>query len=151
MEGNPLPLKVPWVGYLLSCLKCSKVFATGKAVEDHMTEHGNNNDTQIEYENPMKQKICRYFRNGFCVKGDECAVKHSDVSEHQVPPCRRGQHCFFKAQNRCKFFHPLNEAQNTQQTQIKLCRFQERCWDMSSCLFSHNPHVSKGKLELKHK
>ena len=89
-----------------------------------MKEHGNESvSTTPGFENPRKEKMCRYFRNGFCLKGIQCAFKHSNVEKHQVPTCKRGQYCLYNDQNRCKFFHPVVGSTNSQQTQKRECRY----------------------------
>ena len=50
----------------IACVKCSKVFATGRDVEDQMVEHSTENEYNIEFKNPSKDKVCRYFRSGWC-------------------------------------------------------------------------------------
>ena len=120
-----------------ACAKCGKVFATGSAVEDHMVEHVQVNENNKDFYDARKEKECRYFRNGMCFKGDKCAFKHSKVREHQPRACNRGLQCKFNAQNRCNFFHPENLKPKVQEKQRKECRFQERCWNISSCSYSH--------------
>ena len=122
----------------IPCTICSKVFATGKEVDDHMEFHKEENKTQQGFQSTWKEKICRYFRNGFCFKGEQCLFKHIEASGHQAPPCRRGQQCSFKARNMCKFFHSEQINQNSQEKRMKECKFQERCWNMVSCLYSHS-------------
>ena len=53
----------------IACVQCDKRFATGKEVQDHMVEHTLNNAEQ-NFKNPVMDKICRYFKNGFCSKGE---------------------------------------------------------------------------------
>ena len=119
-----------------ACVKCSKVFATGKETEDHMKEHARANDG---FEYPRTEKICRYFRNGFCAKGEQCSFRHI---ENRIQECRRGQQCIFLAQNRCRFFHQNLGAQKSrvwwgQHRQQKECKFQENCWNLSDCQYIH--------------
>ena len=108
----------------IACMKCDKVFSTGNEVDNHMNEHFNEKDLH-DFEIPRKERMCRYYRRGFCKKGNECVFKHNEVKEHQAPPCRRGRHCFFNAQNRCKFSHPDYMNNNSQQKQTKACRYKE--------------------------
>ena len=136
--GHPQRYQNKNINQNIACLQCSKVFATGREVEDHMTEHTEENMNQMEFEVPQQDKICRYFRKGFCFKGDQCVFKHSKMHEPQAPMCNRGPLCIFKAQNRCLFLHPELDSQNSQQKWKRECRFKEKCWNISSCLYSHN-------------
>ena len=123
----------------IACVQCGEIFPTRRDVDDHMTVHAEeNNRNKKDFVNPWKEKTCRYYRNGNCFKGDRCAFKHSKMHEHKTPLCNRGQDCIFKTQNRCVFFHPEIGVQSSQQRLKKECRYKEGCWNISSCLYSHN-------------
>ena len=123
---------------IISCTECGKRFATGNQVEEHMKEHSSNIDEQ-HFEKSNKDKHCRYFRNGFCRKGDECNYKH--ITTQRLPKrCNRGQDCSFFQQNRCRFFHPGFDIQKprVQRTNYKQeCRFKDECLNLPHCNFVH--------------
>ena len=80
----------------IACMICSKLYATGKEVEEHMEEHTQENEQNEELEYTKEDKICRYFRNGFCFKGEKCIFKHI---KNKIPVCKRGPECSFLYQN----------------------------------------------------
>ena len=135
--GHPQRYPRGEVAQNFACAKCGKVFGTGSAVEDHMGEHDQENRNDKDFYDTRKEKDCRYFLNGRCFKGDKCAFKHSKMREHQPRACNRGPQCTFNAQNRCRFFHPEHFNQKVQEKQVKECRYQERCWNIFSCAYSH--------------
>ena len=89
---------------LISCTECDKRFVSANQVEEHIKQHEDRTD-QNQFEKINKHKLCRYFRNGFCRRGEECNFKHSE-EQRNVSKCKRGQECVFFQQNRCHFFHP---------------------------------------------
>ena len=123
----------------IACTKCNKRFASGKEVEEHMEEHNQQNEG---FQSPRNEKVCKYFRSGYCAKGDVCAFKHIRLNPKSVQACKRGQQCVYFHQNRCYFYHEEVGVQNPrgsqkQFRQIKECRFQEKCWNYSSCIYKH--------------
>ena len=114
----------------ISCIQCEKRFSTGKEVEHHMKEHTAEADGQ-KFENPSVEKACRYFKSGFCRKGDECVFKHTEVQENFTPKCNRGPGCHYFQQNRCHFLHPGVGFQQRE------CRYKDQCWNMFECPFLH--------------
>ena len=99
-----------------------------------MKEHSEENNIQQNFELQTKEKLCRYFRSGFCSKGEICAFKHIQPHNNNIPDCCRGQDCRFLRQNRCKFFHEQIRAQSKRR---KPCKFREECWNIVTCKFSH--------------
>ena len=101
---------------------------------DRYRKNLDNRNSMKEHENGFNRysegKICKYFRNGFCVKGEQCVFKHI---KSKIQACKRGQQCIFLYQNRCKFFHEKTGFQEKR----KECRFQENCWNLSTCEFFH--------------
>ena len=124
----------------IACVKCDKRFSTGKDVEEHMQEHNGDGNTDQEYENPSVDKICRFFRNGYCSKGDECLFKHIGGQTNSTPTCNRGPGCFFFQQNRCHFFHPsagIQQPRIQPKSSQRECRFKQQCWNIADCPFFH--------------
>ena len=120
----------------IACTICNKLFANGGEIEDHMEEHVQQNG---KFECPTKEKICKYFRNGYCAKGEQCAFKHC---KNNIKACRYGQQCTFLYQNRCKFYHEEIGVQDfrvrwRQHGKQKECKFQERCWNPKECNYVH--------------
>ena len=66
LVGHPQRYQRKAVSQNITCVKCSKVFATGRDVEDQMVEHSTENEYNIEFKNPSKDKVCRFFRSGWC-------------------------------------------------------------------------------------
>ena len=119
----------------------------------------------------MQIQPCRYFMNGFCIKGEFCSFSHGIKSS--VPLCRNGQRCGYLANGVCSFFHPgvgvlrprLNSqsgpryvekqtrSRNNQKTSPngeqfqRWCRYMEDCSRVPNCPFSHHeqdfPPLSK--------
>ena len=126
----------------IKCTKCDKNFATGNQVDEHMKLH------EKDFERTSSDKICRYFRKGYCAKGELCVFKHIKIQLLSPPPmCNRGQDCTFLKQNRCKFFHSNIGVQSTRKriNQIK-CKFQEKCWNKFECNYSHENQVFRPVL-----
>ena len=104
-----------------------------------MLEHTGNKAEQ-SFKTPVMDKVCRYFQNGFCRKGDQCLFKHTDIQTNSTPMCGRGQGCFFFQQNRCNFFHPgvgVQMPRMQHKSKTAECRYREQCWNISECPFSH--------------
>ena len=119
----------------IACTKCDKLFYTGSEVEEHMTEHRATNKSEQNFQFQRKRKVCRYFKNGFCFKGEQCAFSHIQPQNNDIQVCRRGQGCKFFYQNRCKFFH---ENAGVHFKKQRACKFGEKCWNFSTCEFSHD-------------
>ena len=66
-----------------------------------MREH--HGDERFETQN--RNRICRYFKRGFCAKGDQCTYQHKKPIK-STHACNNGMQCHFLKQNRCRFFHP---------------------------------------------
>ena len=106
----------------------------------------------------VSNKRCKYYVNGGCHKNERCKFSHLHEKEMRaIPNCRNGTGCRFLARGICSFFHrdvgvqqPLNEQpndetnqnswqqnQNPWQQNQKWCRFQEDCFKIPNCLFTH--------------
>ena len=51
--------------------QCYKLFERGHNVEEQMKEHHEG------FENTRKEKMFRYFQNGYYAKGEQCLFKHT--------------------------------------------------------------------------
>ena len=119
----------------------------------------------------VSSKLCRYFANGFCSKGESCSFSHG--IKPYVPLCRNGQRCGYLANGVCGFFHPgvgvqktrfnnqsehannnnqrmfhINQKTSSNSEQFKRwCRSMEDCSRVPNCPFSHHeqdfPPLSK--------
>ena len=74
----------------------------------------------------------------------QCPFKHSQAHAQNTPVFKRGQQCRFLNENKCNFFHhgvrvqnPRGQQNGGQSGQQKECRFQNRCWNISTCSFLH--------------
>ena len=125
----------------IGCTKCDKKCANGRQVDEHMKEHAGG------FKTPTFAKICRYFRNGYCSKGEHCIYKHVEIQLEATPRCNRGQDCIFMQQNRCYYFHPDIGVQRPKSNKnIKQCKFQEQCRNKFECNFSHNAQVFRQEM-----
>ena len=104
----------------IKCTKCGKLFQTGREVQEHMVEHTVENNDEQTHQFVRKEKICRYFKNGFCFKGEQCAFKHVQYRNNDTPVCRNGQECKFFLQNRCKFSHESVRVQTNQKKSLQI-------------------------------
>ena len=117
----------------IACTKCDQKFENGTQIDEHMKYHTEGFKTK------SSEKICRYFKKGYCAKGEHCIYKHVEIQSDSAPPCNRGQDCIFMQQNRCNYFHPNIGVQKPRSFKNpKQCKFQERCWNKSECNFSHS-------------
>ena len=107
-----------------------------------MKECEDENKEYDGFQYPRKEKNGVYFRRGFCAKGEQCAFNHNIHQTYRIPACRKGEKCEFLYQNRCKFFHKGVGVQRPsviqqERPQKKECKFQEECWNISSCIYLH--------------
>ena len=133
--------------------------------EDHFV---NASSEDKETNSKPKQRECKYFKQGRCFKGNQCKFEHTpsshkcekcgfsantseslethmkfkhgnEIQTKSTRPCRNGDQCIHKAQNRCKFLHKetLNrqtniENSNKRQTNNKT---NQRCTRGENCSF----------------
>ena len=110
----------------IECTECKERFLTGHKVEEHMkTKHHSKDGFEVG----RNRRECRYFRNGYCNKGDTCMFKHTIERNTQV--CRNGENCYFLKINKCKFYHQKMPRKQTE------CRYREGCRNLSDCRFYH--------------
>ena len=83
-------------------------------------------------------KICKYFLNGGCIKGDMCIYKHPHNKKFRAAPaCRNGPQCRYLSSGVCSFYHrgfvvlrPISQEQQNngyKQQLSQLCKFIEDC------------------------
>ena len=141
-ENNQLPVGHPERAYdnpqrmLILCVECGKRFSNGNHVDEHMKEHRRISD-ENDFEKPKSNKPCRYFRNGFCCKGEQCNYRHIEA-QTKSSKCNRGKDCSFFQQNRCRFFHPGFGVQKPviQNERFKKdCQYMEHCFKFPNCNF----------------
>ena len=135
--GHPIRAQVKNQEKLnIKCTKCDEMFSNGRQVDEHMKLH------TMSFEKSTSGKSCRYFRNGYCAKGEHCIFKHEKIQPSSTPVCNRGQDCIFMQQKRCNYFHPNIGVQRPRERNNKIpCRFQDQCWNKSECIFSHDDQV----------
>ena len=102
----------------ISCAICGGRFQSQSQLEDHMKEHTTN---QQSFERQNANKPCRYFRRGYCAKGNQCAFQHNEHNQNYTPACNQGNQCRYLYWNRCSFFHPgvgVQKPQNMQDFRV---------------------------------
>ena len=115
--------------------KCDERVSRGKDLERHMT--ASEAETKSNYEGFKRSRaeiICRYYRRGFCEKGNQCLFKHEKTQRNSTPACNRGVECRYLYQKRCRYFHQGVGVQNQEQ---KECRYKNECRNQSKCPFAH--------------
>ena len=137
------------------CAECGEL-NTNPEMKVHMeTQHGGRRANNREWE--KTKQVCKFWREGFCKKGDSCNFSHvgmqKKLSENQSGPrggthrekrpCRNGASCPWSARGKCHFSHENeNENVNNQRWQerrpMRECKFGSRCRDLPNCRFGHN-------------
>ena len=96
-------------------------------------------------------KVCKYFANGGCSKGQYCRFAHPQEKDFSsTPHCRNGNRCRFFANGTCFFFHrgvgvqkprnqePFNGRNSRNEIQPRAwCKFLEDCVRVPNCPFLH--------------
>ena len=88
-----------------SCNLCGCIFRFQNQIQNHMKEHRTNFDSQQGFVNQNVNRACRYYRRGYCAKGDQSEFKHGKSYQNYTPACNRGSECRYLSQNRCYFYH----------------------------------------------
>mgnify|MGYP001115386761 CR=1 FL=1 len=71
------------------------------------------------YKNSYKTKLCKYFKNGNCNKGEKCTFAHS-----KKIICKYGNNCYKK--DRCNFLHiDINENQEINKKKTDIIDYEE--------------------------
>ena len=71
-------------GLNIACTFCSKRFANGHDIDSHMKEH-TEKSSDNGFSDFRRNKACRYFRMGVCVKGNDCKFMHVDKVQRKHP------------------------------------------------------------------
>ena len=147
------------------CSDCDKVGKSKNEIRKHISE-------DHAEQRVRSREVCYHWRNGHCTRGESCHFSHvghqNSQSTHKNTtkenPCRNGQGCVWKERGLCMFYHNgvgvqkpkevqslqggRQHQEHVQRTQPhrpqskKLCRYNERCYNKSTCNFAHTP--SKG-------
>ena len=95
-----------------ACTLCGKKFPSANEIEIHVKEHSESQNGTEGFERQTSNRPCRFFKQGFCAKGNACGFKHNEPYTNYTPACKHGPQCFFLHKNRCSFFHPGVGVQN---------------------------------------
>ena len=125
-----------------ACTQCDSGFEHLNELREHKkTNHKGQNKNGIV----SSALPCRFFAQGRCNRR-QCQFSHKEQQQQnnkeRVPQCSRGERCQFLAWGTCNFYHrgigvqQPKIQQNRQQTSMKKCHFQDRCWNQN-CTFSH--------------
>ena len=88
-----------------ACTDCGQKFASIHEISEHVKEHTGETHKYNSFK--KVNKSCRYFKRGYCAKGDKCTFSHKESqSTYYTPTCNKGSQCLFLQQNRCRFYHP---------------------------------------------
>ena len=88
-----------------ACTDCGQTFASIHEISEHVKEHTGQTHKSESFR--KVNRSCRYFRRGYCAKGNNCNFSHKESqSTHYTPTCNKGSQCLFLQQNRCSFYHP---------------------------------------------
>ena len=101
----------------------------------------------------VRNKICKYYVHGGCLKGELCTFSHPPEKQFRAAPnCRRGRRCSYLANGACRFFHygvgvqqqhrgGVQERQmrsdQSNQSDIPQCKFGNDCFRAPYCPFYH--------------
>ena len=136
------------------CAECGEL-NTHSEMKKHMeTEHRGRRADNREWE--KTKRVCKFWRDGFCKKGDSCRFSHVGIQkklvENNTGPrrepqrekrrCRNGESCPWLARRKCHFSHEEDENVNKQRWQerrpMRNCKFGNRCRDLPNCRFGHD-------------
>ena len=94
----------------IACKTCDRMFKTISELKKHITdEHTGMKD--------KSKLVCRYYRDGKCLKGDHCEYSHVGFVRNNVQlnsnsrttqkasTCRHGDNCLWLARGECSFYH----------------------------------------------
>ena len=128
---------------MLSCVQCGFRVNTVMQMNDHLNICESNFKT-------IPPKICRFFVNGGCVKGNTCTFSHPENvgNKSYVPECRNGMRCRYLATGVCSFFHRGVGVQQRNRSQERAyCLNMEDCRRVPNCPYIHLdsdfPNLSK--------
>ena len=139
-----------------TCNKCGLICESNDKLENCMKNEHNN------------RQVCKYYRRGHCLKGNNCLFEHIDRQNNfnnsnmklQNKQCRNGNNCRFYYQGNCNFTHNYSGHQNNQRAyqnnqnyHFNQNRYQNNqnsfnipnreCWYQNNCrrnwcIFKHN-------------
>ena len=78
-NNSNMPIRV-------SCEYC------GLITNSHQEMINHKRDCNSEFSR-VSNKVCKYFLNGGCLKGESCIFKHPQENQERAPPCRNGFQC----------------------------------------------------------
>ena len=102
-----------------------------------------------------RQKTCRYFMRGHCIKGENCVFRHPNLTHSRVQrneyissaaDCRNGSNCRYLRMGVCKFNHNLR-ANHDQRPQNNVmwgrnwCQYGDTCTRKQFCSLIHPSQV----------
>ena len=95
----------------VECQKCGEVFKSKNDYKNHDVYLCEQMFTRVP------KKICRYFANGGCNKGNICKFSHQEQTNDnpRIPECRNGAQCRYLAGGACIFSHWGAGGQNRNQ------------------------------------
>ena len=143
---------------LYSCSVCAK---RSKSAEDIKKHQQTDHVEQFE----VSKEVCKHYRRGHCFKGSSCQFSHvgfqnrtssdsttkKSTQSNWTAACKHGDSCSWMEKGSCRFFHKgvgvqmpargtSGDSQGQQSTNkrgTKLCRYNERCYNKSTCGFKH--------------
>ena len=104
--GHPERITESMQNMKFLCAICGQTFAVPTELETHVVEHAEEEKVDGFSSVTTRNIICRYFKRGYCSKGDQCNFKHEKSETNSTPSCRRGRQCSYLKKNKCSFFHP---------------------------------------------
>ena len=126
-----------------SCNQCSYKTGTKVKLEEH-----------IKLKHSQNRPVCKFFLDGKCTRSG-CLFSHEKPekvnNKSNTIKCKRGPTCNFNAQNKCFYYHPVNEVQGLKETfhtsnrnqgpheirsQTLWCKYQDACKN-DRCPFKH--------------
>ena len=137
-----------------SCITCGFIKLSKESIEEHnRTAHTNFEST--------RQKKCRYFLRGYCIKGANCKYVHPTQSVIRRPMergygnvginCRNGRDCHYLMMGICKFNHSLvDNTQGRFPNNSNWCYYGVECEKIPICPFKHPQQVFPQVYPLNH-
>ena len=126
----------------VECQKCGRVFETKNDFKNHDVYQCEQMFTRVP------EKVCRYFADGGCTKGNMCKFPHKrQINDKPViPECRNGAQCHYLKRGACVFSHwgaggqkRNQRAHKTSSGSTKECRKGADCeyFQRGICKFNH--------------
>ena len=94
---------------MFDCPECGQMCDSALDVKRHY-------DTQHKMEPARHKEVCKHWRRGHCIKGDQCNFAHvghqqsreSRITREKttrVPACKHGSNCDWLKRGVCSYFH----------------------------------------------